>query len=154
MCLSISFFFALPSTSILSLAHASSFLPSFLPAEEYKAAWTKWRTVRDNNNIAVKRSREAARARRQAEEKLYKDRLAENKELEKTVETVKEELGVLQTALTTPVALSDKDRAVLASIITTSSSSDNKASAGGEPTTGVARVEEEEEDKTGAEGYM
>eukprot|EP00049_Salpingoeca_infusionum_P005410 m.91743 g.91743 ORF g.91743 m.91743 type:complete len:245 (-) comp12959_c0_seq1:1225-1959(-) len=60
----------------------------FATEREYKDAWHKWRIERDQNNESVKRSREAARERKEQNELLCQRRMKENSALKSQVATL------------------------------------------------------------------
>jgi len=74
----------------------------FASDEEYKEAWHKWREIRDHNNDSVKRSRQAAKQRKQQHEKLCKQRQAENKQLSNEVASLRNEIELLRQVLASP----------------------------------------------------
>lgn len=78
--------------------------------EEFQLAWTRWRDLRDHNNESVKRSRQMAKKKREEQERLHREREAQNSELEKMVGAMKDEVKFLNKVLKTPELL---DRAEL-----------------------------------------
>jgi hypothetical protein len=73
--------------------------------EQYTLAWTRWRDLRDHNNESVKRSRMMAKQKRDEQERLHREREAQNSELEKMVGAMKEEVKFLNKVLKTPELL-------------------------------------------------
>jgi len=72
---------------------------------EYTEAWTRWRDLRNHNNESVKRSRLMAKKKREEQERLHREREAQNAELEKMVGAMKEEVKFLNKVLKTPELL-------------------------------------------------
>lgn len=81
----------------------------FASLEEYEAAWSRWREVRDNNNQSVKRSREVQRQRRLAQQEERAARERENDDLERRLWGMKKQVAFLARAVATPCQLTDED---------------------------------------------
>eukprot|EP00730_Choanoeca_flexa_P017405 TRINITY_DN8382_c0_g1_i1.p1 TRINITY_DN8382_c0_g1~~TRINITY_DN8382_c0_g1_i1.p1 ORF type:complete len:283 (+),score=55.09 TRINITY_DN8382_c0_g1_i1:220-1068(+) len=77
---------------------------------EFRDAWEKWRVARDNNNLSVKRSREAQRRKKEQHETICKQREAENARLEKELAQMRMKMSFLVRAVSQPQTMTEADQ--------------------------------------------